>query len=123
MSFFQNYIHKGNISKDSLAIIFGKILELNGFLIEYKSNLTPYERCYCLLEMFRFYNFTNEIEHSKSIMETFFQTEKYEFFYISIELLNNNLRFNNHLIDIKYKDGEKLFNEAKEEIIKFYCIY
>ena len=46
--------------------------------------------------------------------------EKYEYFFIANMILNNNLRFNNHLIEIKNKDGKKLFNEAKEELIKYF---
>ena len=120
VGFFQNYKYKANISQDFLSILLKKILELNDFIVQNKEKLTPYEKCYCLLEIFKFYNFTNEIETSKQIYETFFMYEKYEYFFIANMILSNNLRFNNHLIEIKNKDGKKLFNEAKEELIKYF---
>ena len=118
--YFKNYIYKASISKDELSFLYIKILELNDFITKNKDKLTSYEKCYCLLEIFKFYNFTNEIESSKKILEQFFIYENYEYFFIASDILNLNLRFTNHLIEIRYKDGEKLFKNAQEELIKYF---
>ena len=99
--FFQKYQYRKSISKDELSIIYGKILELNNFVEENKNKLTSFETCYCLLEVFKFYNFTNQILLSKQIFYKIFKYNNHENFLITIELLNMNLRFTNHLIDIK----------------------
>ena len=118
IDFFQNYAYKANISKDELSIIYEKIMFLEIFLKQNDNFLKPYEKCRILTCIFQFYNFANEIEKSKLILKSFFDVEKGNYFLIASEILNHNLRFNYHLIEINYKEGENLFIEAKKKLIE-----
>lgn len=53
-------------------------------------------------------------------MKSFFDIEKTNYFLIANEILNNNLRFNHHLIEINHKEGENLFIEAKKKLIEYF---
>ena len=118
IDFFQNYAYKANISKDELSIIYEKIMFLEIFLKQNDNFLKPYEKCRILTCIFQFYNFANEIEKSKLILKSFFDVEKENYFLIASEILNLNLRFNHHLIEMNNKEGENLFIEAKKKLIE-----
>ena len=120
IDFFQNYVYKANISKDDLSIIYRKIQFLEDFLKQKESFLKPYEKCIILTVIFQFYNFANEIEKSKLILKSFFDVEKENYFLIASEILNLNLRFNHHLIEMNNKEGENLFIEAKKKLIEYF---
>ena len=85
-----------------------------------ESFLKPYEKCIILTVIFQFYNFANEIEKSKLILKSFFDVEKENYFLIASEILNLNLRFNHHLIEMNNKEGENLFIEAKKKLIEYF---
>ena len=120
IDFFQNYVYKANISKDDLSMIYRKIQFLEDFLKQKESFLKPYEKCIILTVIFQFYNFANEIEKSKLILKSFFDVDKENYFLIASEILNLNLRFNHHLIEMNYKEGENLFIEAKKKLIEYF---
>lgn len=118
--FFMNYIYKANISKEDLIFVTGKIKEIQDFIVTYQNKLTSYEKCQCLIYIFKYYNFISDVASSKAVKEQFFVYENFNNFNIAIDLFNENLRFYKHLIDVKYKDCDKLNNELINELIKYY---
>ena len=120
IDFFNNYKYKANINEENLKIVFTKITELSSFIAINKNKLTSYEMCNCLLHIFNFYAFISNMEGVKIIKEQFFNIENSNHFDLGIELLNSNLRFNRHLIDVNYKDNQKIYNETINELIKYF---
>ena len=120
IDFFNNYKYKANINEENLKMVFNKITELSSFIVINKNKLTSYEMCNCLLHIFNFYAFISNMEGVKIIKEQFFNIENSNHFDLGIELLNSNLRFNRHLIDVNYKDNEKIYNETINELIKYF---
>ena len=96
-----------------------KIKELSDFIVENKNKLSSYEMCYCLMHIFNFYAFISNVECLKVIKEQFFHFENFNYFTLGLELLNSNLKFNRHLMEINYKDSEKLYNESINELIQY----
>ena len=119
IDFFSHYKYKANINKENFDVIAAKIYNFHDYVLTNKNRLTSYEVCYCLIHIFNFYAFINDIGSVKFIKEQFFNIEKYNYFTLSLELLNSNLKFNGHLIDINYKDGDKLYNESVNELIQY----
>ena len=119
IDFFNNYQYKSNINKENLNNIAAKIYEFHNFFYENKNKLTSFEKCICLKHIFNFYSFANDIESSKFIKKQYFEIENFNHFFLSLDLLNSNLRFNRHLIDINYKEGDKLYNESINELIQY----
>ena len=120
IDFFQNYKYKANINEENLKYIYEKIIEISTFMNENNNKLTSYEKCCCLAFILNFYTFISNVENVKLIKEQFFNIEKYNYFYLSVELINSILRFNRHLIDMNYKDCHKLYNDSINDLIIYF---